>query len=128
VWAAKPREADIIIGVGGGSVLMQAKRLPLATNAGDIFDYLGVIGEGNLWSPHRCLVAIPTTAGTGAEVTRNAVLKHQAECQSKPAKSSDILQVAWSTRMACNLPPESPQHPAGHTYPIDRPFVSVKRT
>ena len=47
----------------------------LATNAGDVFDYLEVIGRGHpMVTAALPVVAVPTTAGTGSEVTRNAVL------------------------------------------------------
>jgi alcohol dehydrogenase class IV len=67
---------DIVIGIGGGSVLDGAKAIAaLATNPGDPLDYLEVIGGGRplVATPAPC-VAVPTTAGTGSEVTRNAVL------------------------------------------------------
>jgi alcohol dehydrogenase class IV len=67
---------DVVIGFGGGSVIDSAKAIAgLATNAGEILDYLEVIGKGRpLVVPALPCIAIPTTAGTGAEVTRNAVL------------------------------------------------------
>lgn len=67
---------DLIIGFGGGSALDGAKAMAaMATNPGDPYDYLEVIGRGrSLSSDPLPLIAIPTTAGTGAEVTRNAVL------------------------------------------------------
>jgi alcohol dehydrogenase class IV len=67
---------DIVIGFGGGSVIDSAKAIAgVATNVGDIFNYLEVIGKGKpLTLPGLTCIAIPTTAGTGAEVTRNAVL------------------------------------------------------
>jgi len=47
----------------------------LMTNPGDLLDYLEVVGKGKtLCEPSAPCIAIPTTAGTGAEVTRNAVL------------------------------------------------------
>jgi alcohol dehydrogenase class IV len=67
---------DLVIGIGGGSVLDAAKAIAaLATNPGDPLDYLEVIGRGRplAATPAPC-VAVPTTAGTGSEVTRNAVL------------------------------------------------------
>ena len=65
-----------MIGIGGGSALDAAKAIAaLLTNAGDLFDYLEVIGRAQpLVHPAAPCIAIPTTAGTGSEVTRNAVL------------------------------------------------------
>lgn len=68
---------DLIIGIGGGSVLDFAKAISaLLTNQGDLLDYLEVVGKNQpiINSPVP-LIAIPTTAGTGTEVTRNAVIK-----------------------------------------------------
>jgi alcohol dehydrogenase class IV len=71
-----PREADLVIAIGGGSVLDAGKALAaLLTNPGDPLDYLEVIGRAQpLKNPAAPCIAIPTTAGTGSEVTRNAVL------------------------------------------------------
>lgn len=74
--AARKQGAEVIVGFGGGSAIDAAKAIAaLATNEGDALDYLEVIGKGRplATSPLPC-IAIPTTAGTGAEVTRNAVL------------------------------------------------------
>lgn len=68
--------ADVVIGFGGGSVIDLAKAAAaLMTNPGDLLDYLEVIGKGLPLTerPAPC-IAIPTTAGTGAEVTKNSVL------------------------------------------------------
>ncbi len=67
---------DHIIGLGGGSAIDMAKAISaLETNPGNIRDYLEVIGLGKkITQPCLPVIAIPTTAGTGAEVTRNAVL------------------------------------------------------
>ena len=73
---ARESGCNVVIGFGGGSVIDSAKAIAgLVTNAGDILDYLEVIGKGKpLIAPALPCIAIPTTAGTGAEVTRNAVL------------------------------------------------------
>ncbi len=76
VAIAKEFRCDMVIGIGGGSVIDTAKAIAgLANNPGDIFDYLEVVGKGYpLTNPALFLVAIPTTAGTGSEVTKNAVM------------------------------------------------------
>lgn len=68
--------ADVVIGFGGGSVVDTGKAVAaLLANPGDPMEYLEVIGRGQpLRNPSVPYIAIPTTAGTGAEVTRNAVL------------------------------------------------------
>jgi alcohol dehydrogenase class IV len=73
---AREADCDLVIGFGGGSVLDTGKAIAaLLTNGGAPLDYLEVIGQGQpLIRPSAPYVAIPTTAGTGAEVTRNAVL------------------------------------------------------
>lgn len=72
------REAgcDFVIAIGGGSVIDAGKALAaMLANEGELLDYVEVIGHGQgLSKPSRPFIAIPTTAGTGAEVTRNAVL------------------------------------------------------
>ncbi len=72
---------DVVVALGGGSVLDTGKAIAaLAANGGDPLDYLEVIGRGRpLMQPSVPLVAIPTTAGTGSEVTRNAVLGSKEE-------------------------------------------------
>jgi len=73
---ARSERCEVVIGLGGGSVIDAAKAVSgLLTNEGDLFDYLEVIGKAlPLKNPAAPYMAIPTTAGTGAEVTRNAVL------------------------------------------------------
>jgi len=67
---------SLLIGIGGGSALDTAKATAaLLTNPGDITDYLEVIGlNKSLIIPSLPLIAIPTTSGTGSEVTKNAVI------------------------------------------------------
>ncbi len=76
VRLAKQSGSDGVIGFGGGSVIDTGKAIAaLLTNEGDLFDYLEVIGKGQvLTRPAAAYMAIPTTAGTGSEVTHNAVL------------------------------------------------------
>jgi alcohol dehydrogenase class IV len=76
VAAARAAGCDFVIGFGGGSAIDAGKAIAaMLTNEGELLDYLEVIGRGRALS-ELCapFIAIPTTAGTGAEVTRNAVL------------------------------------------------------
>ncbi len=67
---------DLIISIGGGSAIDAGKAIAaLATNGGEPLDFLEVIGKGRAISVAPLpFIAVPTTAGTGSEVTRNAVL------------------------------------------------------
>jgi alcohol dehydrogenase class IV len=76
VQRARETGCDFVIGMGGGSVLDTGKAIAaLLTNSGQLLDYLEVVGLGKpLTNAAAPYIAIPTTAGTGSEVTRNAVL------------------------------------------------------
>lgn len=76
VALARAENCDLVIGLGGGSAIDAGKAVAaLLANGGDPLDYLEVIGAGrSLHVPSAPFIAVPTTAGTGAEVTRNAVL------------------------------------------------------
>lgn len=73
---AKEANCDLAIGLGGGSAIDTAKSIAiLLTNPGPILDYLEVIGTGRkLEIPPVPFIAVPTTSGTGAEVTKNATV------------------------------------------------------
>ena len=73
---ARGRRCEMVISIGGGSAIDAGKAIAaLAANSGDPMDYLEVIGKGNaIEKPPLPFIAVPTTAGTGAEVTRNAVI------------------------------------------------------
>lgn len=81
VEAAREAEIELLIGIGGGSALDAAKAIAaLVANGGEPLDYLEVVGRGRaLERPSLPCVAVPTTSGTGAEVTKNAVLQAEAE-------------------------------------------------
>lgn len=73
---AKAKKCDFVVSIGGGSVIDSGKALSaLLVNPGDIMDYLEVVGKAlPLKQKGVPFFALPTTAGTGAEVTRNAVI------------------------------------------------------
>ena len=74
--AGREHGADVVAAIGGGSVIDTGKAVAmLLGNGGDPLDYLEVVGSGQkITRPALPCVAVPTTAGTGAEVTANAVL------------------------------------------------------
>jgi alcohol dehydrogenase class IV len=76
VQTARAHEAELVVAIGGGSVLDVGKAVAmLLGNGGDPLDYLEVVGRGRpITRPSVPFAAVPTTAGTGAEVTANAVL------------------------------------------------------
>ena len=76
VAEARGHNCDVVVGMGGGSVLDTGKVVAaLLTNSGQLMNYLEVIGKGQpLEHKSAPFVAIPTTAGTGTEVTSNSVL------------------------------------------------------
>lgn len=76
VRLGKSAGCDFVIGFGGGSSLDGAKAVAaMLNNSGELLDYLEVIGGGKeIPNPSLPMIAIPTTAGTGTEVTRNAVI------------------------------------------------------
>ena len=80
VAAAHGHGADVVTAIGGGSVIDLGKTVAmLLGNGGDPLDYLEVVGAGRkITQPAAPCVAVPTTAGTGAEVTANAVLASPA--------------------------------------------------
>jgi alcohol dehydrogenase class IV len=107
---ARGSNCDLVIGLGGGSAIDAAKAIAaLAANVGDPLDYLEVVGRGqSLTQPSLPCIAIPTTAGTGAEVTRNAVLASSEHGIKASLRSPTMLpRVALvDPELTYSLPPE----------------------
>jgi alcohol dehydrogenase class IV len=107
---ARKAGCEVVVGFGGGSALDAAKAIAaLATNARPVFDYLEVIGKGQaLDIPALPIATVPTTAGTGAEVTRNAVLSSKEHRVKASLRSAHMLpRVAIvDPELTYNLPPE----------------------
>jgi alcohol dehydrogenase class IV len=84
---------DLVVAFGGGSVLDAGKALAaLLTNTGDPLDYLEVIGRGQpLEHTPAPMIAVPTTAGTGSEVTRNAVLSSPTHGVKASLRNASML-------------------------------------
>ena len=121
----------MIIGLGGGSVLDAGKAIAaLVTNPGDVFDYLEVIGKGQpLVNAPLPYIAIPTTAGTGSEVTRNAVIESTEQNVKVSLRSPLMLpQVALvDPELTYHLPPGiTASSGLDALTQLIEPFVSVK--
>src|SRR5574341_1229865 len=110
VQRAQAAACDLVVGFGGGSVLDAGKTIAaLLTNGGELLDYLEVIGRGQpLTRPSAPFIAIPTTAGTGSEVTRNAVLaspEHRVKVSLRSPLMLPRLAVV-DPELTYSLPPE----------------------
>jgi alcohol dehydrogenase class IV len=108
--AAREGGCDLVIGYGGGSALDVGKVVAaLLTNGGDPFDYAEVIGGGKKISrPSAPFIAIPTTAGTGAEVTKNAVVtspEHQYKASLRSPWMLPTIAIV-DPELTLGLPPE----------------------
>ncbi|ELI0350892.1 iron-containing alcohol dehydrogenase [Vibrio vulnificus] len=84
---------DMVVAIGGGSVIDMGKALAaIIPNQGDVYDYVEVVGRNvPLKTQPIHFIAIPTTASTGSEVTRNAVLKSGQDKVKVSLRSPDML-------------------------------------
>ena len=110
VEAARLEDCRLIVGFGGGSVIDCAKAIAaIVPNKGKLFDYLEVIGSGKeLEAGPLPFIAIPTTSGTGAEVTKNAVI-HSPEHQVKVSLRSPLMfpdMAIVDPELTMSMPPE----------------------
>jgi alcohol dehydrogenase class IV len=106
---ARDEACDLVIALGGGSAIDAGKAIAaLITNPGDPLDYLEVVGQGKpLTRPSAPFIAIPTTAGTGSEVTRNAVLsspEHRVKASLRSPQMLPRLAVV-DPALTLDLPP-----------------------
>ncbi|MCW5981521.1 MAG: iron-containing alcohol dehydrogenase [Bryobacteraceae bacterium] len=106
---ARQERCDVVIAFGGGSAIDAAKAIAaLLANPGDPLDYLEVVGKGNkLPAPSAPFIAVPTTAGTGSEVTRNAVLGSPAHKVKASLRSPRMLArlAVVDPELTLDLPP-----------------------
>lgn len=90
---AKKSDPDVIVGIGGGSVLDTAKAVAgLLPTEEPVEDYLEGVGAGKAVSaPGVSWIAVPTTSGTGTEVTKNAVIKSTELGVKKSIRSPHLI-------------------------------------
>ncbi|MEW6378634.1 MAG: iron-containing alcohol dehydrogenase [bacterium] len=131
VRAAREAGCDLVIGLGGGSVLDTGKVIAaLLTNSGQLMDYLEIIGRGQpLTRPSAPYIAIPTTAGTGAEVAWNAVLispEHRVKISMRSPLMMARLAVIDPT-LTYSMPPAiTASTGLDALTQVMEPFVSLK--
>jgi alcohol dehydrogenase class IV len=107
---AQSEGCEVVIGIGGGSAIDAGKAIAaLAANSGEPLDYLEVVGRGApLANPPLPFIAMPTTAGTGSEVTRNAVLgspKHGVKASLRSPRMLPHVAIV-DPDLTLQLPPE----------------------
>src|ERR1019366_4936410 len=106
---ARDAACDLVIALGGGSTIDAAKAIAaLLANGGDPLDYLEVVGQAKPpILPSAPFIAIPTTAGTGAEVTRNAVLRSPEHRLKASLRSPHMLPrlAVVDPELTLDLPP-----------------------
>lgn len=102
-------QANVVVAVGGGSCIDTVKAMAaLATNPGQVSDYLEGIGDSALHQPALPFIAVPTTAGTGAEATQNAVIIEPTLRAKKSLRSPLLLPriALLDAELTLPLPPE----------------------
>jgi alcohol dehydrogenase class IV len=107
---ARKANCDIVISFGGGSAIDCGKAISaMLTNKGDILDYLEVIGKGKpIVNPPVPFIAVPTTSGTGAQVTRNAVINSRNNMVKVSLRSPKMLPdiALIDPELTVSMPPE----------------------
>jgi len=90
-------DTDVVLGLGGGSVLDAAKAIAgLIPSQTSVMNYLEGVGEGKPFHVKTCdFIAIPTTAGTGSETTKNAVLSRIGEFKKSFRDNKLLAKEAW---------------------------------
>ena len=108
--AARSLGVDCVVACGGGSVLDAGKAIAALTpQSGDVFRFLEIIGQGLPLENHPLpFLAMPTTAGTGAEATRNAVLTSPEHALKVSLRSPKMVpRIALiDPSLSLGLPPE----------------------
>ncbi len=131
VALARAEGCDLVIAAGGGSVIDTGKAIAaLLTNPGDALDYLEIVGRGQaLGIPSAPCIAVPTTAGTGSEVTRNAVLSSPEHGVKASLRSPSMLPrlAVVDPELTLDLPPEiTATTGLDALTQLIEPFVSIK--
>ncbi len=105
---------DAVIAIGGGSVIDTGKAAAaLMTNGGALVDYLEGVGKGEILTKNPVpSMAIPTTSGTGSEVTKNAVISSKAQKFKKSIRHEKMIPAVAliDPELTLSLPPSQTAH------------------
>lgn len=131
VSLARAAAVEVVVGLGGGSALDAAKAVAvLVPQRGDVLDYLEVIGGGQgLEDKGLPVIAIPTTAGTGTEVTRNAVLaspEHRVKASLRSPRLVPRLALVDPDLSSTMPPPVTAGTGVDALTQLIEPFVSLR--
>lgn len=98
VGAWRAEKIDVVVGIGGGSALDAAKAIAGLLKPGNsVMDHLEGVGPERAYSgPSTPFIAVPTTAGTGSEATKNAVLSMQGAAGFKKSFRDDKLVAEYA--------------------------------
>lgn len=107
----KDQNIDIVVAIGGGSILDEAKAIAGLLRVGDsVMDYLEGVGPEKPYLGNATpFIAVPTTAGTGSEATKNAVLSRHGKDGFKKSFRDDALVAEWAIidpDLIASCPPE----------------------
>jgi alcohol dehydrogenase class IV len=104
---------DLVVGIGGGSAIDLAKAacaLAVDDQSPTVTDYLEGVGRGlRITQPPLPQLALPTTSGTGAEATKNAVITSYAPAFKKSLRSDSMIPriVLWDPELTVSVPPDT---------------------
>lgn len=107
----RPFNADVVLAIGGGSAVDAAKAIAGLLLSGDsVLEYLEGVGRGRAYQgPSLPFIAVPTTAGTGGETSKNAVLSEIGEKGYKKSFRHETLvarHIVLDPELTLECPPK----------------------
>jgi len=103
----KKTGCDVILGVGGGSPLDASKAIQImASHPGEIHEYFGPAAASKITLPRPYLIAVPTTSGTGSEVSRGAVITNTKTNTKSVIRTGPSSLAVLDPEMTLTLPPK----------------------
>ncbi|KPK89363.1 MAG: hypothetical protein AMJ94_12265, partial [Deltaproteobacteria bacterium SM23_61] len=100
-------ECNAILGVGGGSPLDASKAIQvMASHHGEIYEYFGAAAASKITLPRPYLIGIPTTSGTGSEVSRGAIITNTKTNTKSVIRTGPSNLAILDPEMTLNLPPQ----------------------